>query len=226
MSSNRAFNADVVACLDVGSPKRGNVGWAVVDNARSMTGRDLADFVAELAGHVDRGRTVALGFECPLYVPKRVDAFAMTDRRLGEGSLNWCGGPGSSVLATGLVQVNWVLAALRTRANGLTATTRWREFSGREHPLFIWEAFITRHDGVTVELGPGEISPHEQDALCGALAFQQLSQFRDLLPSDLQDEPAISLIGLQLLESGLSTNVQLLSESCTVLKVKKPDRTR
>lgn len=226
MSSSPTFNADVVACLDVGSPKRGNVGWAVVVNTGSITGCDLTEFVSELAGHVDRGHTVALGFECPLYVPKRPDVFAMTAPRLGEGSLNWCGGPGSSVLATGLVQVNWVLAALRARFKEITATTRWREFSGREHPLFIWEAFITRQEGVSVELGASETTQHERDALCGAVAFQRLCKSRDSLPSDLQDEPAISLIGLQLLECGLNTNVQLLSETCTVLKVKKPDRHR
>ena len=63
-----------------------------------------------------------------------------------------------------------------------------------------------------------DVSAHEKDALCGALAFSRICPASDGLPSDLHDEPAISLIGLHLLESGLSSDMRLLSETCTVLK--------
>lgn len=217
------FQPDVVACLDVGSPKKNNVGWAVVRGDDRTTGRDIVAFVDALGNHLTSGRTVAVGFECPLYVPKREDATLMTGRRLGEGSLNWCGGPGSSVLATGVAQVNWVLSALVKRVKGLSGTTRWSEFSRREHSLFVWEAFITSSAGTDITLDTrDDVSAHEKDALCGALAFSRICPASDGLPSDLHDEPAISLIGLHLLESGLSSDMRLLSETCTVLKVRKP----
>jgi hypothetical protein len=113
------------------------------------------------------------------------------------------------------------LARLDKRATG---TTRWQEFESGRCQLFFWEAFITSRAGVVIDTDCiTGISPHEADALCGALAFQQVvptdgAQF----PSDLHDEPALSLIGMHLLETGLSTDMSLMSERCSVLKVRKP----
>ena len=127
------------------------------------------------------------------------------------------------MLATGLAQVNWVLTQLAQRAPYATGTTRWAEFSSGQCQLFLWEAFITSRGGVdiAVDLENGA-SLHEGDALCGALAFRQVVVKDDIFPSDLQHEPALSLIGMQLLETRLSSDLGLMSESCSVLKVKKP----
>lgn len=213
----------VVACLDIGSPKKGNVGWAVLHGSGQETGRELGQFITVLVEHLKEGRAVAIGFECPLYVPKRSDVNAMTDCRLGEVGLNWCGGPGASVLATGLVQVNWVAAQLAQHVRGATGTTRWREFASGLCQMFFWEAFITSRAGVVVVVDAADgASGHEQDALCGAVAFRNVEVTADEFPSDFQDEPALSLIGLHLVESGLSRDTTLLSERCVVLKVRKP----
>jgi len=221
--SREAFLPAVVACVDIGSPKKGNVGWAVLHEATQATGRELERFIAVLDAHVRAGRSVAVGFECPLYVPKRLDVATMTDCRLGEEGLNWCGGPGASVLATGLAQVNWVLARLAQLATGATGTTRWQEFSSGKCQLFFWEAFITSRAGVVVPIDAVDgVSVHEEDALCGALAFRQVVVTDDRFPSDLRDEGALSLIGMHLLETGLSADMSLMSECCTVLKVRKP----
>jgi hypothetical protein len=192
--------------------------------AERTTGRELADFVNVLGTHLMAERSVAVGFECPLYVPKRGDANLMTDCRLGEEGLNWCGGPGASVLATGLAQVNWVMAHLAQLDVPVTGTTRWQEFASGQCQLFVWEAFITSRAGVVVpQDSVAGISPHEADALCGALAFEQVTPTNGAqFPSDLQDEPAFSLIGMHLLETGLSTDMSLMSERCSVLKVRKP----
>jgi len=208
--------------LDVGSPKRGNVGWAILDGENRKTGRELDCFTQILASHLRAGDRLALGFECPLYVPRRADVFAMTDRRLGEEGLNWCGGPGSSVLATGLVQVNWVLTQLATAVPTATATTRWNEFCRGKSRIFCWEAFITSRAGVVIssDLLGGSTS-HEGDALAGAIAFTGIAVCGDSIPTDLREEVALSLIGLHLLQTGLSRDMSLMSECCTVLKVRK-----
>lgn len=217
------FQPAVVACLDIGSPKKGNVGWAVLCGSSQRTGRDLWQFIEALVAHLSEKRSVAIGFECPLYVPKRSDVDAMTDCRLGEAGLNWCGGPGASVLATGLAQVNWVATQLVQRVPGVAGTTRWPEFASGLCQMFFWEAFITSLAGVVVEIDAADdVTPHEQDALCGALAFRNVKVTASDFPSDLHDEPALSLIGLHLVESGLSQDVSLLSERCAVLKVRKP----
>lgn len=221
--TRHAGSPDVIACLDIGSPKRGNVGWAILHGNRRTTGGDLPLFVRSLAGHLVAGRTVAVGFECPLYVPTRVDPLAMTDCRDGEEGLNWCGGPGASVLATGLAQVNWCLARISEQAPGIRGTTRWEDLAGGRAQLYCWEAFITGKTGLEIDLkNTGGIPPHQQDALCGALAFRR-AVARGVAPkSDLQDTKAVSLVGLHLLETGLATDVRLLSEPCVVLKVRKP----
>jgi hypothetical protein len=89
--------------------------------------------------------------------------------------------------------------------------------------LFIWEAFITSRAGVEVAVDMQDgVSLHEGDALCGALAFRDVLVKEDQFPSDLQHEPALSLIGMHLLETGWSDDRSLMSESCSVLKVRKP----
>lgn len=199
------------------------MGWAVLHEGRQTTGRHLGEFIDALSPHLVARRPVALGFECPLYVPKREDVQLMTGCRLGEEGVNWCGGPGASVLTTGIVQVNWVLAQLARRMPGSKGTTRWAEFSCGQCQLFIWEAFITSRAGVEVAVDMKDgVSLHEGDALCGALAFRNVLVKEDQFPSDLQHEPALSLIGMHLLETGWSDDRSLMSESCSVLKVRKP----
>jgi hypothetical protein len=199
------------------------VGWAVLDQTGRRLGSDLEVLVDALAPHLVAERNIALGFECPLYVPKRADVSLMTTCRPGEVGLNWCGGPGGSVLATGLVQVNWVLRQLARRSRLATGTTRWSEFSSGRCQLFVWEAYITSRSGVKVSSDEiAGVSSHQGDALCGALAFQRVVVSDDTFPSDFEREPALSLIGMNLVETGWSCDVTLMSEACAVLKVRKP----
>lgn len=215
------FTPDVVACLDVGSPKKGNVGWAILYDGLRMTGGDLNAFVSPIAECLKAGQTVAVGFECPLYIPRRTDIECMTSPRLGEVGLNWCGGPGASVLATGLAQVNWCLVRVAELAPEVRGTTRWDDFAAGRAPLYCWEAFITSRTGEIVDPGNvDELPSHQRDALCGALAFEN-AVISGAPVSGLGDEAAVSLIGLHLLQSGLAEDVSLLSERCTVLKVRK-----
>lgn len=221
--NDERFTPAVVACVDIGSPKKGNVGWALLHGEKQLTGRDLPAFIALLEPHIRSGHTIAMGFECPLYVPKRADVATMTDCRIGEEGLNWCGGPGASVLATGLAQTNWVLARMAEMAGSATGTTRWHEVQEGRCKFFFWEAFITSRAGVVVSIDVEEdVSLHERDALVGALAFRQVVVTGRQFPSDLQDEGALSLIGMHLLETGLSKDMSLMSERCAVLKVRKP----
>ena len=216
---------EVVACLDVGSPQKGNVGWAVLHGGTPRHGRELPRFLDLLVSHLGMGRSIALGFECPLYIPKRDDPMLMTGARLGEKGVNWCGGPGGSVLATGLAQVNWVLRNLSLSDRNLASSTRWNDFRYKSIPLFIWEAFITSGDGAATQGGVPDreqASDHERDAVCGAIAFADRARRQADLVSDLDQEPATSLIGMHLLSTGLATDLSLLNETCFVLKVKKP----
>lgn len=60
------LNRLLVACADVGSVARGNFGWADCDGSSETRPSELAEKVS--AALSDK-RPVALGFECPLFVP-------------------------------------------------------------------------------------------------------------------------------------------------------------
>jgi hypothetical protein len=222
--SNRSAIPLTVACLDVGSVTGGGVGWAVQSTIGLAHGTELGVFVDALADTLSSGSRVALGFECPLYVPRRIDLKRISSKREGEGGLNWSGGPGPNVLTTGLVQVNWVLSRLAERDHSLRGTTRWIEFDDERVKLFVWEAFITSEVGGDVVL-PASVNLaniHEKDAISGVMVFSNRVAANQLPDSDLQAEPAISLIGMHLLMTGLNEDRTLLEEPCLVVRARKP----
>lgn len=199
-----------VVCADLGSVKAGNFGWfAGLSDGTECKGADiqeLADCVADL---LTRGKRVALGFEAPMYVPLRDDVLTLTSKRQGETNPNWIGGPGASVLATGLAQVPWVLAAVKERMHGSTnASLDWGEFDLGAAQIFLWEAFVS---------GAAKGKSHIDDAKIAVRAF------RDALPNpgsntEFSEPKVLSLLGAYLLRTGWRTDVSVLSERCLVVK--------
>jgi hypothetical protein len=96
----------IIHCADIGSVRRGNFGWArlVVDATDSAcnTGFDIYSFADALAADINAGHPVAVGFECPLFVPVPDDPNDLTSARPGEGNRAWSAGAGAGSLATGL----------------------------------------------------------------------------------------------------------------------------
>lgn len=71
----------------------------------------LADaVVARLRSNVP----VALGFECPMFIPVRDKPEELAKARQGD-LISWSSSVGASALATGLVQLTWLLRELRSR---------------------------------------------------------------------------------------------------------------
>lgn len=100
----------VVVCADIGSVSRGNFGWWSSAGSEGRIPSTLAKHVAEC---LNLGLPVALGFECPLFVPLEDDEQSLTRARPGEGNRPWSAGAGCGALATGLVQVTWTLREIR-----------------------------------------------------------------------------------------------------------------
>lgn len=199
-----------VVCADVGSVKRGNFGWfARLSDGTEQKGSDiheLAEFVAALL--IDRKR-VAMGFEAPMYVPLRDDVLTLTSKRRGETNANWIGGPGASVLATGLVQVPWFLSSVRDKLRRPgRATLDWADFQSGAAELFLWEAFVS---------GASKGGSHIEDAEIAVGAFLRA------LPNpgsdtEFSDPKVLSLLGVFLLRTGWRGDVSVLSERCLVVK--------
>lgn len=108
----------VIYAADIGSIKSRNFGWARLDPEQGSAqverndGIEIADLVDAVAHDLDAGaRGVALGFECPLFVPLPDDPFQLGAARIGEGNRPFSGGPGTAALVTGLVETAWILSS-------------------------------------------------------------------------------------------------------------------
>ena len=137
----------VVFCADVGSVRSGNFGWAcgspplgAVQDSDPSSPAHLAEAVAE---QLHQGSPVALGFECPLFVPVPESAEMLGAARPGEGNRAWSAGAGTGALATGLVQAAWVLSAIHDRYSDVMVHLEWEPFTRAGSGLLVWEAFVS-----------------------------------------------------------------------------------
>jgi hypothetical protein len=174
-----------------------------------VPGNSIEDLVSGVAEKITSGAKVALGFECPLYVPLRDEPMLLTKARTGEGNRSWSAGAGCGALATGLVEVTWLLERIRAKTpKSAAAFLDWRAFEKADAGLFLWEAFVS---------GKAKGSGHAHDA---EIAVQK---FRVALPNPelanaITEQRVLSLVGASMLRAGWSASVQHLSERCLVIK--------
>jgi hypothetical protein len=203
-----------VFCADIGSVKAGKFGWAAsnADGQELESGSDIRDFANRIVAHLDSERPASVGFECPLFVPLRKDPNRLTAARRGDGSRAWSAGAGTGALATGLVEVGWILDEVR---RGLKREVRshleWGSFIA-DGGLFLWEAFVS---GDAKASADG--NPHAADAMVA------LEAFVDALPDPtsinaIQETDVISLVGMCLLRTGWTQDLKALETPCLVVK--------
>jgi hypothetical protein len=199
-----------IFCADIGSVKAGRFGWFGADpDGRPVPGRSIEDLASAVAEKITCGAKVALGFECPLYVPLRDDPVLLTKARTGEGNRSWSAGAGCGALATGLVEVTWLLEQIKTKTpKSSAAFLNWKAFETSHGGLFLWEAFVS---------GKAKGSGHAHDAEIAVQAFQAALPNPELANA-ISEQSVLSLIGASMLRAGWSTNVQQLSETCLVIK--------
>lgn len=200
-------------CADIGSVARGHFGWARSEEQGEVRSRhggtEIVDLVEAVAADLGGGRAVALGFECPLFVPVTEQPLRLGAARAGEGNRSWSAGAGAGSLVTGLVQVTWVLSELHKRVPAAPFYLEWPTFEGAGSGLLLWEAFVT-------DQAKGD--SHVDDATIAALAFRE--QIR--AQSAVSAERPLSLVGVALLWGGWSTDLSLLHSVCVVIKPPPP----
>ena len=204
-----------VYCVDIGSIKSHNFGWASVSidpNGNQSPwdeGEDICKVVDEIADRLNNGAKVTLGFECPLWVPVRDDPKELTSARWGDGNRAWSASAGATSLAVGLTECAWILQRIRDKAPNAKAFLDWDSYQASRNGLFVWEAFIS---------GKATKGSHTGDAKKAVCAFV------DALPSP-EESNAVhpstqtrSLIGTALLWAGWSGELSLLRQPCIVIK--------
>lgn len=199
-----------IFCADLGSTHGGNFGWfGRMSDDDSKYGTDISELAESVAGRLNLGHRVALGFEAPMFVPLRDNPMELTRQRVGERGTNWIGGPGASVLATGLAQVPWILRAMRSLLSvPLTATQDWNIFSRGDSSLILWEAFVS---------GGAKGDSHVDDARIAVDCFKRALP-NPPLANAIQEPIVTSLIGAAMLRTGWSTDLAELSRSCMVFR--------
>lgn len=199
-----------IFCADIGSVQAGRFGWFGADpDGKPVPGSSIEDLASAVAEKITSGAKVALGFECPLYVPLRDNPMLLTKARTGEGNRSWSAGAGCGALATGLVEVTWLLEQIRTKTpKSAGAFLNWKEFETSHGGLFLWEAFVS---------GKAKGSGHAHDAEIAVQTFQAALPNPELANA-ISEQNVLSLIGASMLRTGWSTTVQQLSEPCLVIK--------
>ena len=200
-----ASNFSLIAAVDIGSPMAGKLGWATLPEGK--LGKDMDELAYEISSALLKG-SVALGFETPLWVPKRQDPMKLTKARSGEGSRSWSAGAGAGVLATGLVTIPYILSRIKELSPNAVASLDFNNPPTQPGDLFLWEAFVS---------GQAKGVSHEDDALIAARAFQKAQHN---LPSQqmITPESSFNLLGAMLLRTGWSTDLNLLKQEMLVIK--------
>lgn len=207
-------------CADIGSVRAGKFGWAALDadQRKAESGSDIRDFARGIVAHLNLGRPASVGFECPLFVPLREDPGQLTAARRGDGSRAWSAGAGTGSLATGLVEVNWILREVRRELKAeAEAHLDWGRFV-IDGGLFLWEAFVSGRGKPQIEG-----NPHAADAMAAVEAF--VGALPDPMSMNaIQETEVISLVGMALLRTGWTRDVESLGRSCLVIKALERDR--
>lgn len=197
----------LVIAIDVGGPEK--IGWAG-SNGKTGTGRDLDTILHDAAEALTAGTPVALGFEAPIWTPRREDLQRITSRRLGaEITFNraWSAGAGCGALGAALGLMPWCFARVAQNTECRSATTSPATFLGRGEGIFVWEAFVSGH---------AKAATHMDDATLALAAFQA----RDLtVPSDVPGEPAVNLAAAALLASGWRVDPKEIGQAGHVIAV-------
>jgi len=198
-------------CADIGSVKAKRFGWFGIDADDSTeSGESIEDLAQAVAGRLSQGHKVALGFECPLFVPFRQDPQNISNARLGEGNRSWSAGAGCGALTIGLVEVAWILREIRKKLlRKADAFVSWNGFAEAENGLFLWEAFVS---------GNAKGGGHIQDAEIAVRRFLA-SMPNPEAQNAIREDEVFSLVGACLIRTGWTTDLSLLCKSCIVIKV-------
>jgi uracil-DNA glycosylase len=207
----------VIYCADIGSIRNRRFGWArsAADEAeieRHRGGTEIVDLVDGLGDDLAAGPGVALGFECPLFVPVPEQPLRLGMARPGERNRSWSAGAGAGAMATGIVEVAWILSQLHRRRPNAKPYLDWAEFAAAGRGLFVWEAFVTAGAKATT---------HMDDATVAVAAFRASLPDPTAMNAVTAERP-LSLLGAALLWSGWTSDRALLHAPCLVIKAAPP----
>lgn len=213
----------VIYACDVGTTRSGRNGpafaWAKIlpqeHPIRVRVSQDIEHLVTDIATEIQEGKSVALGFEAPLFIPIPTNVENLCRGREGEGNRSFAAPAGLAVTTLAVHQAAWILTSLRSSCNrDCVFTTDWNAWKLPFKPqmLFCWEAFVS---------GNAHSETHVNDAGTAVNAF--LVNERNLDQANLvKAEQPFSLIGAAALWSGWTDDLAVLRSPALVIKPSEP----
>lgn len=211
--------------IDIGSVRRpGGFAWA--DSSGTHAGTDDPSAVALLAERaLAAGTQVAIAVECPLSIPVPSTADrgweSLGRARTGEGNRPWSAGAGAGSLATGLVQLTWLLHHLvEHSATGPRVTTQLPLFESGHARVLLVEAMVTS-SGKPVPVGG--VGQDEADAFAAA---RRLAEILAALPEHPSREvrcapdAALNLAATAALHAGAEIDPAELRQDVVVVRTR------
>jgi hypothetical protein len=187
-----------IVTVDVGAVRKKNFAWAALDlptrSPFAQGGMDPEGAALSVLDAFANSVPVALGFEAPMMVPvSPMEAKGwqtLGKARQGEvtngQSRPWSAGAGSGALATGLVQMAWVLERVAMASPHVRCTTQPELWLAKVADLPLWEAFVSG----SAKPAPSGMSQHAADAAAAADTFATRLEESNLLLSDVTCEPS------------------------------------
>jgi hypothetical protein len=208
----------VIYACDIGSIRSGNFGWARCvpeENATPVGSTEISGLIDCLKEDMANRMSIALGFECPLFIPVPVSESDLCRGRKGEGSRSMFAPAGATVATYGVHQAAWILRRIHPGAvNDFEFTTdllKWPPSD--DHPLlFCWEAFVS---------GAAHREDHVKDAATAAMFFLD-NEMRLGEVNAVTAEHPFSLIHAVALWSGWSANIAGIHGSTLVIRPNAP----
>lgn len=204
----------IVYACDVGSTKSRRFGWArvTIDSTSSPKGgEDIDILVSNIFSDLDKGRSVSIGFEAPLYMPVPNSSEDLSSGRKGEGSRSMFAPAGGYVTTLSFHQAAYILRELSDFQSDYELTLNaesWIQEEGQS--LLIWEAFVS-------DEAHAEEDDHKRDAATAAIFFRENDQNLEDMNAVTSDS-VLSVIGSVALWAGWSEDTEILHDDCLVLR--------
>ena len=216
-----------IYCVDVGSTRQkpSRFAWTRIDpdeDSPTPAGNcSIKSLCRNLVDDLKAGRSVALGFEAPLFIPVPTCADELSTGRENEGDRSCFAPAGGYVATLGLHQAAYILKCVAAQLGELVRFTvdpiAWPP-RGDAAVLFCWEALVTG-DAHAAKTDP---QPHLRDAATAAMEFRKQENRLACLPNAITAERPLSLIGAAAVWSGLVKDRDLIRESTVVVRARAP----
>lgn len=199
------------AC-DVGG--KGNFAWARRYGSQLMVegGTTMNGCLEALRGDIGRC-AVALGMECPEFIPIPDEAAHLGRGRKNEKDRSCFASVGASVATLGLHQLAFICKKIHQK--GVSASFDPAQWQFQPDQVLFWEAFVSKQ---------AHSDEHLRDAATAANTLVERIEAGHFASDVLVEAPAdvLSLVGCALLWAGWSDKLALMRQSVLVVKPDRP----